>query len=92
MILVQEVQDHIVKFCSINPYFIKCHTPPLYYGDELYDRLKEVVLACDSDIKFRTKESMTAKRKRRKSSKAKMPRTKVMRKSRVAGTQPVYNE
>lgn len=75
----KEVQEHIVRYCSINPYYIKCHTPPSYYGEELIDELRTVVLRCDSNIKVQPKQSFSGKRRRKRTPKAKMPRTRVAR-------------
>ena len=83
---LQEIQEHIVRFCSINPYYIKCHTPPSYYGEELIDELRSVVLRCDSNIKVQPKQSISGKRRRKRTTKARMPRTRVARTSSASQT------
>lgn len=51
----QETWDHIVRFCAVHPYYHKCYSPPDYFGEELMDRMRGVVLSCDKNIPVKPK-------------------------------------
>lgn len=72
----QELHSHIVGFCAIYPWYTKCHSPPLYYGAELIDLMREQVLKCDDKIPV-TPKSTPVPNRRRRARKSNLPRVKV---------------
>ena len=80
--VLQELQDHIVRYCAINPRYYKCGFPPYSFGEELSEKLRNVVLACDSGIPVRDKSKLRAMLKRRAKQKRVMEKVKVAKKPR----------